>query len=930
MNDSFGGEPEPQHPNGRQPTSDSALFEERIADFESAWSAANPPGIAEYLGPPVANRRALALELALVDIELRAKAGLTFPLEDYRQASDGDEEFMTQVAKQIETWSRGEPSLDLPLEPGLEHGKHQDARGVEPLAVDGLATTLADEPDIGKGSEHADVSIPGYELLDRIGEGGMGVVYRARQIALGRIVALKVLHHGELASKSRRDRFKREAEILARIDDPCVVKIHDANLETQFPYLTMEHLNGGSLATRLDKGPMPPKAAAALVARLARAMHAVHEQHIIHRDIKPSNILFNHSGEPRICDFGLAKNLASDATRTRDGGFLGTPTYMAPEQIDPQLGEIGPATDVHALGNLLYECLTGRSPHTGADNLVLLERIRSAPPKPITSIDRRLPKDLQAVCEKCLQKQPKYRYRTAKQLADDLDRFLEGKSVKARSASTLTKGFGWVRRNRALAAVIALATILVVVTPIAVAYHLNSIRKLDAELLAENERIKLASKLKDEMKHAHKEWRDGRPALLLALFTRYSDKDILGSLKFAWNYLKTLRNEFERGAVQAHKGALATLWVDPDSRRVLTGGKDGVVRVWEKHAQKPIFEWKAGEQGVKTIGVVNGGKTLFTRHFDESLHFWRRGGQFTPLLDNGIQWPEKNALSALAPDGSFTIHAVSERKRSFVVRCDAKTGKELGRISTQSDMPIELLSFLGDSRVYLAKYSELVAAYEPDKNEPRWVRRLNDLRLFNSTANGRWIAAASGKEAAVLNPEGTELHRVRSRDADVTAVACSEDGLMLVSGDNDGIVDCWQLAPTLRLLGSYRAHLAAVTAAAFLPDSRTIVTGDAKGRLKFTDIGRTQDYESLRPTDPFAGPIALLPKLGKPAVLNDGNGLDVPKMETRKAVAFDAAQSTGNRRYGFGESFGQDRRTRQGGDRVQRFSRRIDRGFGLA
>jgi hypothetical protein len=302
-------------------------------------------------------------------------------------------------------------------------------------------------------TQHWDVPdgcrIPGYEVFGELGRGGMGVVYHARQITLDRPVALKLLLAGAHAAPAERQRFNAEATATAQLRHPNIVQVFEAGEHDGKPFLTLEFVAGGSLAQRLNGTPLAPRVAAELVETLARAVQVAHQQGIVHRDLKPSNILITPDGVLKVADFGLAKLLDADTEQTRTGAVLGTPSYMAPEQASGS-GEIGPFTDVYALGAILYELLTGRAPFKGTSVQDTLEQVRSREPVPPSRIQQ-VPRDLETICIKCLQKQPHQRYPSAQALADELQRFLSGRPIQARRVGLVESGWRWCRRNPAVA-----------------------------------------------------------------------------------------------------------------------------------------------------------------------------------------------------------------------------------------------------------------------------------------------------------------------------------------------------------------------------------------------------------------------------------------------------------------------------------------------
>jgi len=276
-----------------------------------------------------------------------------------------------------------------------------------------------------------------YELLEEIGRGGMGVVHRARQAAFGRTVAVKRLLHGASARPEDVARFRAEAEAAGRLGHPNIVTIHAVGTVRGQPYLMMQLVEGSTLARRLADGPLPPSEAAALLAPVCRAIQHAHEQGVLHRDLKPSNILIHSDGRPLVGDFGLAKriDLGADAGLTETGAILGTPSYMAPEQAASRRGAIGPPTDVYGLGAILYQMLTGRPPFQAASPLDTILLVLEQDPVPPRALNPKADPDLEMVALKCLQKDPGLRYPTAAALAEDLDAYLDGRPVSARSTS---------------------------------------------------------------------------------------------------------------------------------------------------------------------------------------------------------------------------------------------------------------------------------------------------------------------------------------------------------------------------------------------------------------------------------------------------------------------------------------------------------------
>lgn len=305
--------------------------------------------------------------------------------------------------------------------------------------------------------------IPGYELLGELGRGGMGVVYHARHLQLNRQVALKMILSGELAGSSERSRFNSEAQAVAALQHPGIVQIYEIGEHEGNLFFSLEFVDGGCLHDRISRQGQDPAWSAEMVEVMSRAISHAHERNIIHRDLKPANVLLTETGQPKITDFGLAKSLGSQAQHTRTGAVLGTPSYMSPEQAWGRIHDVGPATDTYALGAILYEMLTGQPPFTGGTAMEILEKVRKNEPVPPSRLNPKIPRDLETICLKCLNKEAERRYGSSQELADDLGRFRAGEPILARRLGFFGK---WLRRARrhpkVVGGILAVAVALVV------------------------------------------------------------------------------------------------------------------------------------------------------------------------------------------------------------------------------------------------------------------------------------------------------------------------------------------------------------------------------------------------------------------------------------------------------------------------------------
>jgi serine/threonine protein kinase/WD40 repeat protein/Tfp pilus assembly protein PilF len=405
-----------------------------------------------------------ALQLVYNEVVLREEGGETPRLEEYLQRF---------------------PRFAAQLPPLFEVHRALESDQLH-LGSDTLHLVGADLPANGFGNTGPWPAVPGYEILGVLGRGGMGVVYQARHLRLNRLVALKMILAGNLAGPGHHARFRAEAEAVARLQHPNIVQIYEVGELNGLPYFSLEYVSGGTLTHVLNGTPQPARAAANLVRILALAVEYAHQRGILHRDLKPANILLaNGEGEPsqhdstseplrlplasylpKITDFGLAKQRDADVGHTGSGDVLGTPSYMAPEQAEGKVRQIGPTADVYALGAILYELLTGRPPFKARTPLDTLRQVIFENPVPISRAQHAVPRDLETICLKCLQKEPHKRYASARALAEDLQRFLADQSILARRSSSLERGWRWCRRNPAVAALVSSVVILLLIIAI--------------------------------------------------------------------------------------------------------------------------------------------------------------------------------------------------------------------------------------------------------------------------------------------------------------------------------------------------------------------------------------------------------------------------------------------------------------------------------
>ena len=737
---------------------------------------------------------------------------------------------------------------------------------VRPVAV---PVHVVGSPDEDNSPATDDLpAIPGYDLLQELGRGGMGVVYRAQHLALKRIVALKmVLGFG--GDSDALHRFRAEAEAVVRLHHPNIVQIYEVGARAGRPYCALEYVDGGTLAKKLAQTPQPARYAAAVVQALARAVHHAHEQGIAHRDLKPSNVMLTRQGTPKVTDFGLAKKLDDDAGRTQTGAVLGTPSYMAPEQAEGKTSQIGPLADVYALGAILYEMQTGRPPFRGTSVIDTLEQVRNSEPVPPSHLNPAVPRDLETICLKCLQKDPSKRYGSADELANDLRRFLGGEPVQARPVGMGERVWRWCWRNPVAALlVISLVVGFVVATSGWVKAKLNGDEKerqrlaaIDAgnKAHAEAERALAAEGLRRQQRYwadlplASQFFRDGRIKPALDLLDRERPEPGQEDLRqFEWYALYELCHG-EKRVLKQRAGEIA---YSPDGRLLALAGVDGVIRLLDAGTGQPLIEMHGHHCGITGLAfspdskrLASGGWTPIEDRPDHQevpgeLKLWdvttgqecvtfRSVGTQTLPWSLGLSMPHVRGL-AFSPDGKEIATAC--RFPNVVQLWDASTGQEVG-VLKGTEAQMMSVAYAPDGQTLAAgDWERSVWVWDRATRKVRWQLREGDLGKVMSVAitpDSRILAAEAESGVQLWDlTTGKPLRFLRGAAGSAGWLASAPRGRLLAvtqSRFQVSEVHLWDL-DTFREVAVLRGHTDVIHGLAFSADGQTLASSGATAR----------------------------------------------------------------------------------------------------
>jgi WD40 repeat protein/predicted Ser/Thr protein kinase len=734
-----------------------------------------------------------------------------------------------------------------------------------------------------------------FELLDEIARGGMGIVYRARQRSLDRVVALKLILSGQFASEQAKERFLIEARAAANLRHPGIVAVHEVGEQDGFQFYSMDYIPGQSLAEAVREKPMPPDKAAQSVRQVAEAIEYAHQHGVLHRDLKPSNVLLDASGHPHVTDFGLAKTNNTDAGLTVSGQMLGSPHYLPPEQAGGNTNGGGPWSDVYSLGAILYHLLTGRAPFLGQSVQDTLTQVLQKDPVAPRLLVPRVPRDLETICLKCLQKEPQRRYQSAQELADELDRFLARRPICARPVNRAEKLWRWCRRQPAVASLAGTAALLLAAGSLLVFSQWRQTehqrRRAEASLEANRQLLYLG-----DMRSAFTSLAENELAPLRAALRNQipagSQTDLRG---FEWRYLWARAYPEVAARLPERKGVAGASGFSPDGAILAVYYWDDSLRWWDVRTGR---ELRPAFSNASALGA-------FSQHGDEYVFGTRDGTINVCRLGTGELTQKMKGvgeLVAITPDGTMAVTIKDEEYLSVVDLASGKsTFSKAAKIRRRSDISWAAAVAIADDGKTLALslpyqgakpslYAQTsVELYDLETKKPLPpVRHIAEVASLIFAKNGKTLITGWSDGSILLSDtSGGNSRRLGGHKLSVQALALSQDGHTLASGSSDEMIQLWDLPSGTLKPPMAPGPLGDIWSLTFSPDGQRLAAGGRNTVVTVWDLLNTpvpENIEELSPEKTW-GNFAFSPNSKLMAAVCKGGVLKVWQTESLRVVA---------------------------------------------
>jgi WD40 repeat protein/predicted Ser/Thr protein kinase len=686
-----------------------------------------------------------------------------------------------------------------------------------------------------------------YELIRELARGGMGVVYEVRQVSLDRVLALKMILAGRLADESDVRRFRLEAEAAARLDHPNIVPIHEVGEHEGRHYFSMKLIDGGRLSDRIPAMIADPREAARVVAVVARAIHYAHRRGILHRDLKPSNILLDREGRPHITDFGLARRVEGGSDLTASGAIVGTPSYMAPEQAEGRRERVTTATDVHGLGAILYELISGRPPYRGETVLETLRQVREHEPARPRSLRPGADRDLETIALKCLEKDPDRRYASAEALADDLDRWLSGQPIRARSSSRAERAIKWARRRPTAAALLAVGAVAIIALATAIrgSFVSQRLREVVREAGTERDQIELKRRAAEV---------DNYFATIAAADGAWADNNVVETARlldecpprlrgWEWGYLQHLQHSalYE---IRGRPRVAAGVWFGPTGTILAATDERKDLAICDVKTGQTICAFTCPQDDALSLAFDRGGSRIGLAGADGSIRVRKvsTGEVLQTLLGHdgrstGLAFgPEPDRFVSGGNDGTVRLWDLASGRETRTLRghegavfavATSPDGRLVASAGKDGTVRLWDIATNAGSRV-LGRHDEAARslAFRPD-----------GLRLASGGAD-RTVRIWDVTTGAPVVAFPAATHRI-------DALAYSPDGARIAVGSLDRSVTV-RAAATGKELLAFRGHVDPVDGVSFNPDGSRLASSDQGGFVKIWDASSGQESRVLR------------------------------------------------------------------------------------